>query len=149
MLYQCLTFNQNCSMEQNFNPRTQGFIEGTKKSFAEFKALKKSEGKICMKRDMPEIVDKSTGNVIPAHKALCFFVAKRDASGNILRGANGGPIAVPDTMEYVNFGPSVPESTPASELSARAEELEVGTLQSGNIVLYKPNYNGITGELVD
>lgn len=136
-------------MEQNYNPRTQGFVEGTRKSFADFKASKKAEGKICVKRLMKETVDTNTGNVIPAHQALCFFVAKRDASGNLLRGANGGPIAVPDTMEYVNFGPSVPESTPASELSARASELEVGTLQSGTIVLYKPNYNGIAGEIVE
>lgn len=136
-------------MEQNYNPRTQGFIEGTRVSFAEFKANKKAQGKVCMKRLMKETVDKSTGNVIPAHYALCFFVAKKDSLGNIVKGANGGPIAEPDTMEYVNFGPSVPESTPASELSARAGELEVGTLQSGNTVLYKPNYNGITGDLVD
>ena len=136
-------------MEQNYNPRTQGFIEGTRQSFASFKATKKTQGKICIKRQMKETVDPATGNVIPAHQALCFFVAKRDPQGNILRGANGGPIAVPDTMEYVNFGPSVPESTPASELTARAEELEVGTLQSGTVVLYKPNYNGITGDLVE
>lgn len=135
-------------MEQNYNPRTQGFVEGTRKSFADFKASKKAEGKICVKRLMKESIDTTTGNVIPAHYALCFFTAKRDAQGNVLRGANGGAIAVPDTMEYVNFGPSVPENTSAQELSARANELEVGQLHSGTIVLYKPNYNGIAGEEV-
>lgn len=133
-------------MEQNFDPRTQGFIEGSKKSFAEFKNAKKAAGFMCIKRLMKEIVDKSTGNVIPEHYALCFFIAKKDAQGNVMRGANGGAIAEPDTMEYVNFGPSVPESTSGAELNAHANELEVGQLKSGNFVLYKPNYNGIVGE---
>lgn len=139
--------NSNRSMEQNYNdPRTQGFIEGTRESFASFKAAKKAAGFLAMKRLMKETVDKSTGNVIPEHYALCFFVAKKDAQGNVMRGANGGPIAEPDTMEYVNFGPSVPQSISAADLNAQANELEVGQLKSGNYVLYKPNYNGIVGE---
>ena len=128
-------------MEQNYNPRTQGFIEESRQSLASFKG--ESE---CVKREMKETVDPETGNVIPAHKALCFFVAKRDASGNKMRGANGGLIAVPNSVTYVNFGPSVSQDTPMSDIKAQANELEVGQLKSGNFVLYKPNYNGFSGE---
>lgn len=136
------------SMETTVNPRTQGFKEGTRISFAEFKASKKALGFMIVKRLIKESVDKATGNVIPAHKALCFFIAKKDAQGNVVKGANGGPIAMPDTMFYVNFGPSVGEDITPAELNAQASELEVGELQSGTRVLYRPNYNGIEGEEV-
>lgn len=129
-------------MEQSYNPRTQGFVEESRKTLKEFKGDLE-----CVKRDVKETVDQNTGNIIPAHKALMFFVAKRDANGNKMRGENGGLIAVPNSQIHVNFGPSVPESTPMSELKAQANELEVGQLKSsGNFVLYKPNYNGIAGE---
>jgi hypothetical protein len=128
-------------MEQNYNPRTQGFIEETRQSLKSFKGSQS-----CVLREMKETVDKTTGNVIPAHKALCFFTAKVDASGNKMRGANGGLIAVPNSVTYVNFGPSVPQDTPLATLKAQENDLEVAQLQSGNWVLYKPNYNGFTGE---
>lgn len=127
-------------MEQ-YNPRTQGFIEESRQTLASFKGDRE-----CVKREMKETVDTATGNIIPAHKALCFFTAKVDAQGNKMRGANGGYIAVPNSVVFVNFGPSVSAETPMSELKAQAESLEVGQLQSGNFVLYKPNYNGIAGE---
>lgn len=130
-------------MEQ-INVRTQGFIEGSKKSLKDFRA-----GREMYKRLMKESVNKTTGEIIPAHYALCFFVAKRNADGTKMLGANGNPIAEPDTMEYVNFGPSVGENISVAELSAQRNELEVGYLQSGNAVLYKPNYNGVTGEAVE
>jgi len=132
--------NSNSSMEQN-NPRTQGFIDESKKSLASFRA-----GREMVKRHFEERVDTATGNVIPAHFALCFFVAKKDAQGNKMRGANGGLIAEPGTMQTVAFGPSVGEGITLAELASRRDELEVGLLKSGNAVLYAPNYNGIQGE---
>ena len=126
---------------ENYNPRTQGFIEESRMSLASFIGTKD-----CVRREMKETIDKETGNVIPAHKALCLFTAKRDANGNKMRGANGGLIAEPNSVTFVNFGPSVPQDTPMSDLKAQANELEVGQLQSGNFVLYRPNYNGLVGE---
>lgn len=136
-------------MEQiNNNPRTQGFKEGTRISFAEYKASKKAEGRKCMLRDIKERVDTSTGDIIPAHKALCFFLVRHDAEGNPMKGANGGYIAQPDSLQYVNLGPSV-EGMSAKDISAQASDLEVGELQSGTLVLYKPNYNGLVGDEVE
>lgn len=136
-------------MEQmNNNPRTQGFKEGTRVSFASYKDSQKAQGYSCKLRDIKERTNTETGEVIPAHKALCFFIAKRDANGNVLRGANGGPIAEPDSLKYVNLGPSV-EGMSAKDISAEASELEVGELQSGTKVLYRPNYNGLEGEDID
>lgn len=129
-------------MEQTYNPRTQGFIEESRQTLAEFKAKFDS----CVKREMKETVDTATGNIIPAHKALCFFTAKKDANGNKMRGANGGLIALPNSVTFVNFGPSVSADTPMDALKAQASDLEVGQLASGNFVLYKPNYNGLAGE---
>jgi hypothetical protein len=128
-------------MEQNVNPRTQGFIEETRQSLESFIGTKD-----CVRREMKERVDEETGNIIPKRKALCLFTAKRDAQGNKMRGANGGLIAEPNSVTFVNFGPSVPEDTPMSELKAQAKDLEVAQLKSGNWVLYKPNYNGMVGE---
>ena len=127
-------------MEQS-NPRTQGFIEGSRQSLASFR-----NGREMVKRHFDERVDKTTGNVIPAHYALCFFVAKKDAQGNKMRGANGGLIAETGTMQTVAFGPSVGENITVAELASQRNELEVGLLQSGNAVLYRPNYTGVAGE---
>lgn len=134
-------------MEQtNNNPRTQGFKEGTRVSFASFLANAKASGKSVRKVLVKERTNRETGEVIPEHHAICLFVAKKGSDGKPLVGANGGPIAEQGTMEYVSIGPSVGESTPASDIVAIASELEVGELQSGTLVLFKPNYNGILGE---
>lgn len=136
-------------MEQNYNPRTQGFVDNSQMSFASFKASKKSEGKMCMITNVKETINKDTGEVIPAHRAVCFFVARKNPDGTLVLGPNGGPIAERNTMEYVNFGPSVSSAITAQELSAQADALEVGQLLSGTRVLYKPNYNGIVGDIVE
>ena len=134
-------------MEQTINnPRTQGFKEGTRVNFASFLAAAKASGKTIVKRLIKERIASDGETVIPAHQALCLFVAKKGADGKVLIGPNGGKIAEPDTMQYISFGPSVDENTPASQLVAQASELEVGELNSGTVVLYRPNYNGIEGE---
>lgn len=98
--------------------------------------------------NVKERVDTTTGNIIPAHKAIVFFVAKKNADGSKMRGANGALVAEPGTTEFVSFGPSVGEIG-ASELTARRNDLEVGSLaESGNKVLYQPNNNGFAGEEV-
>lgn len=136
-------------MEQtNNNPRTQGFKEGTRKPFSTYKEDMKASGHKCVLRDIKERVDSSTGEVIPAHKALCFFLVRRDSEGNPMKGANGGFIAQPDSLSYVNIGPSV-EGLTAKEISEQADALEVGELQSGTMVLYRPNYNGLEGEEIE
>lgn len=126
---------------ENYNPRTQGISsEGTLASYR--------KGRDMSIVDVKERVNESTGELIPAHKAIVFFVAKRNADGTKMRDAKGQLVAEPKTSEFVSFGPSVGELN-ASELTARRNELEVGSLaESGNKVLYKPANNGFVGEEV-
>lgn len=126
---------------ETYNPRTQGISsEGTLASYR--------KGRDMSIVDVKERVDTNTGNVIPAHKAIVFFTAKKNADGTKMRDAKGQLVAEPNTSEFVSFGPSVGELN-ASELTARRNELEVGSLaESGNKVLYKPSNNGFAGEEV-
>lgn len=123
------------------NPRTQGISSlGTLASYR--------QGREMSIVNVKERIDATTGNVIPAHKAIVFFTAKKNADGSKMRGANGALVAEPNTTEFVSFGPSVGELG-ASELTARRNDLEVGTLaESGNKVLYQPGNNGFAGEEV-
>lgn len=131
-----------------FNPRTQGISsEGTLASYRNHRDMNVI--------DVKERVNETTGELIPAHKAIVFFTAKRNADGSKMRDNKGQLVAEPKTSEFVSFGPSVSDLASldmkkiASELTARRNELEVGALaESGNKVLYKPSNNGFVGEEV-
>ena len=133
---------------ENYNPRTQGISsEGTLASYRNHRDMNVI--------DVKERVNETTGELIPAHKAIVFFTAKRNADGTKMRDAKGQLVAEPKTSEFVNFGPSVSDLASldmkkiATELTARRNELEVGSLaESGNKVLYKPSNNGFVGEEV-
>lgn len=133
---------------ETYNPRTQGISsEGTLASYR--------KGRDMSIIDVKERVDTTTGNVIPAHKAIVFFTAKKNADGTKMRDAKGQLVAEPNTSEFVSFGPSVGDLASldmkeiAQQLTARRNELEVGALaESGNKVLYKPSNNGFVGEEV-
>lgn len=133
---------------ENYNPRTQGISsEGTLASYRNHRDMNVI--------DVKERVNETTGELIPAHKAIVFFTAKRNADGSKMRDTKGQLVAEPKTSEFVSFGPSVSDLASldmkkiASELTARRNELEIGSLaESGNKVLYKPSNNGFVGEEV-
>lgn len=134
---------------ENFNPRTQGISsEGTLASYRNHRDMNVI--------DVKERVNETTGELIPAHKAIVFFTSKKNADGTKMRDAKGQLIAEPKTAEFVSFGPSLnglvalKNEEIAQQLTALRNELEVGTLdKSGNKTLFKPGNNGFVGAEVE
>lgn len=116
---------------ESFNSYTHSFSNG--ETLASFR-----KGRDLVLADIKEHVDTTTGNVIPAHKALVFFTAKRNADGTKMRDANGALVPEQGSVTFVDFDPSVSGMT-IKEISEVRNELEVGTLsEGGNLVLYRP-----------